>query len=549
MRKLFVGNDCRLKVNLDKIFSNYERLFVIMKKLFVKSMFSLSFLALVLSNFSIGGITADKPASAAEELTGSTQDTTNLAQRIRRFEDGLLQPNVIKGQPPAKMKLADRMKAYKTPGASIAVINNYKIEWARGYGVRDTETNEAVNLDTLFQAASISKPVTTMAVLRLVQQGKLNLDEDVNKKLVSWKVPENEFTRDKKVTIRGILTHTAGFDVFFYDGTPVGELAPTALQLLKGEKPATTPPLQVVYTPGSKNIYTSGGFLVLMQLLVDVTGKPFPQLMEELVFSPLGMKNSTFAQPLPQNLQQRAAAGVQRGEPVKGKWLIKANMASGGLWTTASDLAKFAVELQKARLGKSNKVLSKETANLMIPPREAQISGGDGTSVKVRGLGIGVAGEGQTIRFNHGGNNTGYRSEMVIFGNGQGFVILTNGSSQAILRETLRSIATEYDWASYGSAAREYLPIERTLVSVEPRVLETYVGEYEYPVGRNPRVSVVSIKNGHLHLDGEPLQAQSETSFFGRGESTYTFNKDEKGQVIEMVDDVIVFKLTAKKIK
>ncbi len=197
-------------------------------------MFSLSFLALVLSNFSIGGITADKPASAAEELTGSTQDTTNLAQRIRRFEDGLLQPNVIKGQPPAKMKLADRMKAYKTPGASIAVINNYKIEWARGYGVRDTETNEPVNLDTLFQAASISKPVTTMAVLRLVQQGKLNLDEDVNKKLVSWKVPENEFTRDKKVTIRGILTHTAGFDVFFYDGTPVGELAPTPLQLLKG---------------------------------------------------------------------------------------------------------------------------------------------------------------------------------------------------------------------------------------------------------------------------------------------------------------------------
>ncbi len=242
----------------------------------------------------MGSLIAYKPTSAAEESVGSTQDPTNLAQRIQRFENGLLLPNVIKGQPPAKMKLADRMKAHKTPGASIAVINNYKIEWARGYGIRDTESNEAVIPDTLFQAASISKPVTATAVLRLVQQGKLNLDEDVNKKLVSWKVPENEFTRDKKVTIRGILTHTAGFDVFFYDGTPVGELAPTALQLLKGEKPATTPPLQVVYTPGSKYIYTGGGFLVLMQLLVDVTGKPFPQLMEELVFRPLGMKNSTF---------------------------------------------------------------------------------------------------------------------------------------------------------------------------------------------------------------------------------------------------------------
>ncbi len=515
-----------------------------MKKLFVTSMFILSLLALVFSNFSMGSLIAYKPTSAAEESVGSTQDPTNLAQRIQRFENGLLLPNVIKGQPPAKMKLADRMKAHKTPGASIAVINNYKIEWARGYGIRDTESNEAVIPDTLFQAASISKPVTATAVLRLVQQGKLNLDEDVNKKLVSWKVPENEFTRDKKVTIRGILTHTAGFDVFFYDGTPVGELAPTALQLLKGEKPATTPPLQVVYTPGSKYIYTGGGFLVLMQLLVDVTGKPFPQLMEELVFRPLGMKNSTFEQSLSQNLQPRAAAGVQRGVPVKGKWLIKANMAAGGLWSTASDLAKFAVELQKARLGKSKKILTKETANLMIPPQEAQISGGDGTSVKVRGLGIGVMGEGQTIRFNHGGYNTGYRSAMVIFGNGQGFVILTNGSSQAILREMMRSVATEYGWA-----AREYLPIERTLVSVEPRVLETYAGEYEYPIGRNPRVSVVSIKNGQLYLDGEPLQAESETRFFGGGEVTYTFNKDEKGQVVEIVDDVIVFKLTAKKIK
>jgi CubicO group peptidase (beta-lactamase class C family) len=442
------------------------------------------------------------------------------------------------------MKLVDRMKYYETPGVSIAVINNYKIEWARGYGLGEVGSNEAVTPGTFFQAGSISKPVTAMAALRLVEQGKLRLDEDVNKKLRSWKVPENEFTKDRKVTVRGILTHTAGFDVLFYEGTPVGEPLPTALQVLDGENPAPKPPIRVVYIPGSKNVYSGGGFLVLQQLLVDVTGKPFPQLMEEMVLRPLGMKDSTFQQPLPENLQTRAAAGNQRGKPVKGKWLIKPNMASGGLWSTASDIARFAIGLQRARLGNSNRVLTREIANLMVPPLESQISGGDGVSVKVRGLGLGVTGEDETIRFSHGGYTNGYRCEMVGFGNGQGVVILTNGSSQGLLREIMRSVATEYGWA-----APEYKPIERTLVTVEPRVMEAYVGEYEFPEGRNPRISVVSVKNGQLNVDGTPLRPESETRFFGAGEATYIFIRDESGQVREMTYDVRGFKLTARKIK
>lgn len=480
----------------------------------------------------------------ALSLVSPAQSTTDFAARIQQVEGGLLPDNVIKGQPLAQMKLVDRMKYYETPGVSIAAINNYKIEWARGYGVRGVGSNEVVSPDTLFQAASISKPVTAMAALRLVQQGKLNLDEDVNKRLVSWKVSENEFTRDKKVTVRGILTHTAGFDVLFYEGTPAGEPLPTALQVLNGEKPATNPPIQVAYTPGSKNVYTGGGFLVLQQLLVDVTGKAFPQLMDELVFHPLGMKSSTFTQPLPHNLQTRAAAGSSEGQPIKGKWLIKPNMASGGLWTTPSDIARFVIELQKARLGKSSRVLTRETANLMLPPRESQTSVGDDVSVKVRGLGLGVTGEDQNIRFNHGGYTTGYRCEMVGFGNGQGVVVMTNGKSQALLRETMRSVAKEYGWT-----APEYLPKERTLVTVEPRLLQGYVGEYEFPEGRNPRISVVSVKDGQLRLDGTPLRAESETRFFGGGEATYIFVRDDQGQVKEMIYDVGFFKLTAKKIK
>ena len=469
---------------------------------------------------------------------------SDIEARIRRVETGLLPDNVIKGQPIPRMKLIDNMKEYGTPGVSIAVINNYRIEWARGYGVRAQSTSEPVTPDTVFQAASISKPVTALAAMRLVQQRKLSLDEDVNQKLASWKVPESEFTRERRVSLRGILTHTAGFDVLAYEGTLPGEPLPTARQVLNGEKPATNPAIRPVYVPGTKNVYSGGGFLVLQQLMIDVTRKPFPQLTDELIFRPLGMKRTTFQQPLPPSLQTNAAAGTQRGTPVKGRWLIKPNMASGGLWSTPSDLALLVIELQKARLGKSRKLISRKIANLMIPRLASEVSGGDGVSVKVRGLGLGVTGENQDLRFSHGGYTSGYRCEMVGFGNGQAVVIMTNGSSQGLLREILRSVATEYGWT-----APEYLPKERTLVTVEPRVMESYAGEYEFPEGRNPRVSMVAVKNGQIFLDGMPLQAESETNFFGQGQATYIFVKDMNGRVTEMIYDVGWFKLIAKKIK
>jgi CubicO group peptidase (beta-lactamase class C family) len=499
-------------------------------------------IALALMLCAAGLFVQGRVASALEQVEPS-QASGDIEARILRVENGLLPDNVIKGQPAPRMKLIDSMKDYGTPGVSIAVINDYKIEWARGYGVRALGSSEPVTSDTVFQAASISKPVTALAAMRLVQQGKLNLDEDVNRKLVSWKVPENEFTRERKASLRGILTHTGGFDVLAYEGTPAGEPLPTAQQVLNGEKPATNPAIRPVYIPGTKNVYSGGGFLVLQQLLIDVTGKPFPQLTDDLVFRPLGMKRTTFQQPLPASFQVNAAAGTQRGTPVKGKWLIKPNMASGGLWSTPSDLAGFVIELQRARLGKSPKVINRKTANLMIPPLESQESG-DGVSVRVRGLGLGVTGEGENIRFSHGGYTSGYRCEMVGFGNGKAVVVMTNGNSQGLLREILRSVATEYGWT-----APEYLPRERTLVTVEPRVLESYDGEYEFPEGRTPRVSVIKTKNGQLFIDGAPLRAESETSFFGDGPATYIFVKDENGRVKEMVYDFGFYKLIAKKIK
>jgi CubicO group peptidase (beta-lactamase class C family) len=473
----------------------------------------------------------------------SSQRKTDIAARIQRVENGLLPPTVIKGQPLPQMKLAERMKYYKIPGVSIAVINNYKIEWTRGYGVREAGTNEAITPDMLFQAGSVSKVVTAVATMSLVQQGKLSLDEDVNKKLSSWKVPENEFTKEQKVTIRRILTHTAGLTPSSSGEYPLGSEVPTLLQVLDGQKPANTPPIRVIFIPGSIYGYSGSGFFILQQLLIDVTGKPFPRLMQEMIFNPLKMKDSTFEQPLPQSFQTRAATGHYPGDTVvKGKWETKPEMAAAGLWTTAPDLARFAIEMQKSKVGKSKKILSKEMTDQMLTPQQSQMSGGEGISVEGRGLGFELNVGKNFIGFGHGGRTTGYVCQLIAFDDGKGAVIMTNGYNQGLIREILRSIAHEYGWSKYQA-------IERVVIDLTPQVLEEYAGEYEFPEGRTPRIGVVSVKNGKLYFDGILLQAESETRFFGTGEATYVFNKDEKGQVKEMIFEVGTLKLTAKKIK
>ena len=512
-----------------------------MIKRFLAAALAAALLTPVVSNCVTSGSDSRRTASVAgfSDVMGAN----DLAARIQRIENGLLPASVIKGQPLPQMKLAERMKYHKIPGVSIAVINNYKIEWTRGYGVREAGTNEAITPDTLFQAGSVSKSVTAVAIMRLVQQGVLNLDEDVNKKLVSWKVPENEYTRNEKVTVRRLLTHTAGLNRTSSGDYPVGAQVPTLLQVLEGQKPANTPPTRVVSIPGSIYEYSGSGFFVLQQLLIDVTGNQFPQLMRKIVLRPSKMESSTFEQPLPRSLQTRAASGHYPGDKVvEGRWHVKPEMAAAGLWTTASDLALFAIEIQKSNIGKSNKVLSTATTNQMLARQQGQISGGEGVLYEHKALGFESNTTGAFVRFSFGGRTTGYNCQFIAFGNGQGVAVMTNGYYLGLVREIVRSVAQEYGWA-------EYRPIERVVINLLPRVLETYVGEYEFPEGRTPRISVVSLKDGKLYFDGILLQAESETRFFGTGEAAYVFNKDEKGQVKEMIFEVGALKLTAKRIK
>ena len=193
------------------------------------------------------------------------------------------------------------MKHYKVPGLSVALINNNAIEWARGYGVLEVEGTRPISTETLFQAAPISKPVSAMAALHFVQEGKLSLDEDINAKLKAWKIPDNEYTKKEKVTLRRLLSHNAGLTVHGFPGYAADEPVPTLLNVLDRKSPANSSPISVDMTPGSKLRYSGGGYCVLQQLLVDVRSKPFPEIMEQTVLSELSMKHSTYRQPLPES--------------------------------------------------------------------------------------------------------------------------------------------------------------------------------------------------------------------------------------------------------
>jgi CubicO group peptidase (beta-lactamase class C family) len=429
----------------------------------------------------------------------TAQASVEVEQRIRHIQDALLPAVLIKGEQPVSTKLADRMAELHVPGVSIAVIHNGEIEWARGFGVARVG-GPAVTPDTLFQAASISKPVTAMAVLHLVGSGKLDLDVDVNRYLKAWKVPTNNFTEASKVTLRELLTHTAGMTVHGFPGYASGSALPTVVQVLNGEKPANTRAIFVDTIPGTDWRYSGGGFVVTQVLLQDVTGKTFATLMHDAVLRPIGMSRSTYEQPLPQDRMVEAATPYQHdGQPVPGGPHVYPEMAPAGLWTTPSDLARFAIEVQKALAGKSNRVISIAMGREMLKPGKNRW-----------GLGIGTGGSGEHPYFTHGGANEGFRCNLVAYDVGDGAVIMTNSDSGGQLaEEILRTIAHEYQWPNFA-------PREHKEITVSSDILAKYVGVYAMAAGVTMTITLVDSQLiSQMSRQGKvPLFAESERRFF-----------------------------------
>jgi CubicO group peptidase (beta-lactamase class C family) len=338
------------------------------------------------------------------------------------------------------------MKKHRVPGISIAVINNYRIEWAKGYGIMEAGRNEPVTTKTLFQPGSIGKPLTASAALHFVDAGLLDLDADVNDYMVSWKLPENEFTIKEKVTLRHLLSHSGGVTVSGFRGYAEGEEIPSLHQILDGEPPANNLPIRVDNVPGTEWRYSGGGYMIVQQLLEDVVGRSFPEIMQEIVLEPVNMTSSVYVLPLPEELHSMAAtAHDASGQPPStGKWHELACMgAGGGMWTTSSDLARFAIDIMLSTNGKSNRILSQEMAGQMLTP---QMNLKDQTHM---GLGFLVQDEGRDLSFGHsGGNDPGFRSLLLALPErGQGVVIMTNGANGDVLAlEIVAKIVKEYNW-------------------------------------------------------------------------------------------------------
>lgn len=353
---------------------------------------------------------------------------------IARVERGLRPPVVLAGEAAAAQSLLDEMRRLHVPGVSIALIRNGKIAWARGYGVAYAG-GPAITPKTLFQAASISKPVTAMAALRLAERGELDLDADINTVLTSWTLP----TGAGAVTMRQLLSHTAGTGVSGFPGYAADKPVATLVQVLDGAPPANTKPVRVESPPGLEWRYSGGGYSIVQQALIDRTKRPFDVLLRDTVLAPIGMRDSRFAQPLPASLLAQAALPHdEQGEPVAGGPHTYPELAAAGLWTTPSDLARFALDLQRSASGGKG-VLSPAMARTMLQP------------VK-NGYGLGVRGEGQgdALSFAHGGSNMGYRNTLFAYaGHGDGAVIMTNGANGAELAGSLlRALAVEYKWPS-----------------------------------------------------------------------------------------------------
>jgi CubicO group peptidase (beta-lactamase class C family) len=476
--------------------------------------------------------------SPAKAVAASRPASSSVEDRIRRVEAGLLPAAYIKGTTPGA-PLAERMKFYNIPGVSVAVVNEGRVEWARGYGVKDAVTKEPVTPETLFQAGSISKPVAALAALRLVQDGKLSLDEDVNAKLTTWKVPENEFTKEQKVTLRRLLTHNAGLTVHGFPGYAADAPVPTVVQILNGEKPANTAAIRVDTVPGTIWRYSGGGYTVMQQLVADVSKKPFAEVAKQLVLDPAGMKHSTYEQPLPARLAAQAATAHRAGQPIKGRFHTYPEMAAAGLWTTASDLALLAVELQKALAGASNKIVSKEMAAQMMSRQFQEW-----------GLGPAVEVKNGVVKFSHGGVDEGFEAFWVGYGDGRGAAVMTNGDrGSALATEIVRAVAREYGWDDFHSAERE-------VAKVDPKIYDAYVGEYEFKI--NPQLTVVlsfTSEGGKLlaQQQGGPKREwlpSSETEFFSLTTGNrVVFVRDAQGAVAEVVVKQDGTEYRGKKIK
>ncbi|MDF9440413.1 class A beta-lactamase-related serine hydrolase [Stenotrophomonas acidaminiphila] len=429
---------------------------------------------------------AAQPAAAS---ASTAAPASTLQARISRVEQGLSTRIVVKGSPERRMALEQRMAFHRVPAVSIALIDQGRIAWARAYGVADAASQQPATTTTRFQAGSISKPLSALGALRLVEQGRLSLDADANGQLASWKIPQNAFTRAGTINLRRLLNHSAGVTVHGYDGYAPGQPLPTLLQVLDGIAPANSEPVRVDIAPGSAWRYSGGGYSIVQLMMTEASGQPFDRYLETAVLQPLGMAHSTYAVPPPESVASQAGAAHDgNGQVLAGRWRLYPESAAAGLWSTPSDLAQVILEVQRAEAGGPGSILSRDMVSTMLTRGLGEY-----------GLGFFVEDLGDRTSFSHSGGTEGFRSQLYGYTrSGQGAVIMTNSiNGAALIDEILCSIAAEYGWP-------EFQVVEKTAIPTDVATNRLLAGDYR-----------LLDQPAHVVAEGERLYFQSD--LFGAG--------------------------------
>ena len=460
-----------------------------------------------------------QPASLRSAGPSRTETVAAAARDPAAHVAANLVPVVaLQGGPTLRYAVDERMAHFRVSSVSIAVADHGQIAWARAFGATPR---------TLFQAASISKAVSATATLRLVDGGKLSLDEDVNHYLKSWRLPDSELTAIEKVTLRRILSHTAGLSgpsvCNYHDSAAV----PTLPQVLDGKWPHAEA-IVVRAVPGSVERYSGGGVTIEQLLVTDVTQKPFSELLDELVLGPAGMTDSSFAEPLPPPLRARAAQGHDSAGHALATHRCP-EVAAAGLWTTPSDLLRWALAVAKSRDGNGG-LLSKALAVDMLTAQKAQGH---------FGLGPFLEGSGRAFHFGHQGWSDGFHAEVVFFPDrGQGAAVMVDGDGgRPMVREILYAVAAEYGWPGFAPVAVEALP-------TDAEALDRVVGTYDSDGSGLPAVSAAVRREGaRLLLDAPLLGVETEVVLTSKTALVALDTGDELSMVVSDDSHVSALKL------
>ena len=442
------------------------------------------------------------------QLGAQTIYSKEIEEQIKKVENNLGCWVKIEGK--ETFNILDRMAFHNVKGVSIAVIQNYKTIWAKGYGLADEGEKRPVTEKTLFHAASVSKSINSMGILKLAQDQKLDLNADINQYLTSWKFPYDAVSKGKKVSTLNLLSHTAG----------IGNSSPTYLAT---KKVATLIQdlngVHSIMEPGLKSQYSNFGIAITQLLITDITKKTYEQYITETVFTPLGMTNSCYSEESLKSRKPFIATGYIDGKEIEGKRVIVSMSSAGGLWTTPSDLCSFITELQLEYQGETEKVLSKEMANKMLTPYID----------KSAALGVFIEAKKNTKYFSHRGSVKGFNS--CYYGSlegGNGVAIMINsGNDEQIMDEIINSVATVYDWKEF------YEPVNKKVIEVPADILQKYTGLY---MAIKDRFFYVSKKTDGCYQKADGLTSKmlftSEKDFFSIAfESEKQFITDAVGNV------------------